>query len=103
MRGTLRTSANRTEGTTWADMQFVTDVTNGICVKCFCVKCSIINLKNKPLCVIQRIQARFVTEEKIWEGWQVKKIKGRRFAKFAYQCKDAALNLIGDHAKNKKH
>ena len=32
MRGTLRTSANRTEGTTWADMEFVTDVTNGICV-----------------------------------------------------------------------
>ena len=26
-----------------------------------------------------------------------------RFAKFANQCKDAALNLLGHHAKNKKH
>ena len=36
-----------------------------------------------------------MTEEKIWEGWQVEKIKGGRFAKFANQCKGAALNLLG--------
>ena len=53
-------------------MEFVTNVTNGICVKYFWVR--LINTKNKPLCVIQRIQSRVVTEEKIWEGWQVEKI-----------------------------
>ena len=52
--------------------------------------------------MIQRIQVRAMTE-KIWEGTQVEKIKDGRFAKFANQCKDAALNLLGHHAKNTKH